>query len=110
MSTINENEFKRVIAERIKSLRKDSQENLAEEAELSIDTISSIKRGKSVISSLNLVKICNVLKVTPNDIVTDFIQEDSELDKKIKRELPLLSNEEKKFLISTIDFIKQHKS
>lgn len=108
MNNINEESFKKAISEKIKHYRKKSQEDIAEESNLSIDTISSIERGKSIISSLSLVKVCNALSVTPNDILSDFIKNDEpEINRKLKQEIDVLSDEEKEFLMNIIKFIKK---
>lgn len=110
MNPINEEEFKNVVSEKFKLYRKISQENVAEESNLSIDTISSIERAKSIISSLTLVKLCNALNITPNDILSDFIiNNEPEINKKIKQEIINLSDYEKQYLIDTIEFIKNHR-
>ncbi len=50
-----------------------SQEELAELADISVDTISNIERRKFLPSLLTLVKLCNALNVTPNDILRDTL-------------------------------------
>ncbi len=50
-----------------------SQEELAELADISVDTISNIERGKFLPSLLTLIKLCNALNVTPNDILRDTL-------------------------------------
>lgn len=110
MNFINEDEFKNVVSEKFKFFRKDSQENVAEKSNLSVDTISSIERAKSIISSLTLVKLCNALNITPNDILSDFLtNNEPEINKKIKQEIINLSEYEKQYLLDTIEFIKNHR-
>lgn len=108
MLNIDENEFKRNIAQKIKSYRKDTQEKTAEKALISVDTLSSIERGLNVPSSLNLVNLCNALNVTPNDILEDFIlDKDKLLTEKIKLEFNKLSTEDKSFILYTIEHLKK---
>lgn len=96
MLPIDEENFKYTIAEKIKYFRKETQETVSEKAQISIDTMSSVERGKAVVSSYNLVKICNAIGVTPNDILEDFIENKSSLlDDKILKEFQELSDNEK---------------
>ena len=73
MQNIDENELKKSIANHIRKYRKESQETLAKKAHISPDTLSLIERKVNLISTLTLVKLCNALNVTPNDILEDFI-------------------------------------
>ena len=98
MLNIDENEFKRNIAQRIKSYRTESQEKTAEQASISVDTLSSIERGLNVPSSLNLVSISNALGVTPNDILEDFIFNND------------LSDEDKSFVLQIVEYLKKRKA
>ena len=66
-------EFKYSIGQKIKTYRKISQDKLAEKAQLSPDTISAIECGNVVMGIDSLVKICNALNITPNDVCKDFI-------------------------------------
>lgn len=110
MQIINEVEFKNAVGDYIKMYRKQTQEDLAEIADVSPDTISSIERGKNVASCLTLVKICNALNTTPNHILKDFItNKNATLDSIILHELLECTVEEKDFILNTIKFIKQNK-
>lgn len=55
-----------------------TQEVLAEKADLSIRTITDIERAVAGMSIESMMRICNVLKVTPNDILIPNEQEDGE--------------------------------
>jgi transcriptional regulator with XRE-family HTH domain len=46
-----------------------TQEQLAAQTELSIQYIGNIERGKTTASITTLVKICNVLEVSPNQLL-----------------------------------------
>lgn len=106
MKSIDEEVFKKNIANKIKEFRKISQEALAEKAELSEDTISKIEREMSIINTLTLVKLCNSLKVTPNDILGDFL-EISPKDGELFEKIATLSEDEKEFLVYIINYIKK---
>lgn len=108
MKNIDEEYFKKIIATKIKNLRSTSQEVLAEQADISEDTVSKLEREMTVISSLTLVKLCNALKVTPNEILGEFLDVDK-INQKLYDEVSELSTEEKEFLLDIIYFIKKIK-
>lgn len=55
-----------------------TQEVVAERVDLSPRMIADIERGASGMSIESMMRICNVLKVTPNDILIPNAQEDNE--------------------------------
>lgn len=111
MFNIDENEFKRNIAQKIKSYRTESQEKTAEQAFISVDTLSSIEREISIPSSLNLVNVCNALNVTPNDVLADFILNKNKLlNEKFNIEFNELSIEDKSFILQAIEHLKKRKT
>lgn len=111
MQIIDEVKFKNSVGDYIKMYRKETQEDLAENANISPDTLSSIERGKNVASSLTLVKICNALNTTPNHILKDFIaNKATTLDSIILHELSECTIEEKDFILNTIKFIKDNRN
>ena len=58
-----------------------TQEKVAEKLELSIRTVTDIERGIVGMSIETLLSLCDVLKVTPNDLLLPSNHsEDSELD------------------------------
>ena len=110
MFNIDENEFKRNIAQKIKSYRTESQEKTAEQAFISVDTLSSIEREISIPSSLNLVNVCNALNVTPNDVLADFILNKNKLlNEKFNIEFNELSIEDNSFILQAIEHLKKRK-
>lgn len=110
MLNIDENEFKNNIAQKIKLYRKDTQEKTAEKASMSVDTLSSVERGLSVLSALKLVNLCNAIDVTPNDILENFIDNKEKLiTTKLNLEFNDLSLEDKAFIIQIIDYLKNRK-
>lgn len=110
MLNIDKNEFKRNIAQKIKSYRAKTQEKTAEQAFISVDTVSSIEREKSIPSSLNLVNVCNALNITPNDVLEDFIlNKDKLLNEKFNIEFNDLSIEDKTFILQAIEHLKKRK-
>lgn len=64
-------EFKKLLGKRIKELRKSkgyTQDFFAELVDIGTANISNIETGKSSPTPENLLKIANVLDVTPNDL------------------------------------------
>jgi len=105
-------EFKYSIGQKIKSYRKESQEALAEKAQLSRDTISEIECGNVVMGIDSLVNICNALQITPNDILEDFIDNKiGILNNEIVQQISStdLSAEDAKFILETIKYIKHNR-
>lgn len=108
MLNIDENDFKNNIGQKIKFYRKETQEKTAEQASISVDTLSSIERGLNVLSSLNLVNLCNVLNITPNDLLEDFItSKEKLLTSKLNVEFANLSMDDKNFILQVIDYLKK---
>lgn len=109
MCVLNEEEFKYKVAKNIKLYRKDTQEITAEKAEISTDTLSAAERGKAVMNIFNFVKLCNVMNVTPNDILKEFINnKDRIVEQELLDEISKLTLQEKEFLKTVIKFIKTH--
>lgn len=65
-----------LIGERIRKQRKLKgliQEQLAKMLEISPSYLGQIENGHRGINVQNLVQVCNVLLVTPNDLMADYI-------------------------------------
>lgn len=61
------------LGERIKQRRKQmgiTQEKLAEAMDVSIQMISNLEQGKKAIRPENLVKLCNVLRISADFLLT----------------------------------------
>lgn len=69
----NDDKFLMNISRKLKAARKVSQEELAELADISVDTISNIERGRFMPSLKTFVKLCNALELSPNEILEDYI-------------------------------------
>lgn len=98
------------IGEKVKLYRTESQKMLAEKALLSRDTISDIECGNVLIGIDTLIKLCNALNITPNDICEDFINAKYRgLNKQIKQELSSinLSNEEVDIILKILKYFKE---
>ncbi len=101
------------IGKKVKLYRTESQEMLAEKALLSRDTISDIECGNVMMGIDTLIKLCNALNITPNDICEDYINTKSEgLNIKIKQELSSinLSNEELEIILQMLRYFKANRN
>lgn len=111
MLTIDGNDFKNKIAQKIRLYRVDTQEKTAEQAFISVDTLSSIERSLNIPSTLTLVNLCNAINVTPNDILEDFIfNKDKILEEKLNYNFSQLSFEDKSFILQIIEYLKTRHS
>ena len=61
-----------------------TQEQLAEMMDVSIQMISNLERGNKAIRIDNLLKICNILQVSTDYVLTG-VQNDCELSEKINQ-------------------------
>lgn len=85
-----------------------TQEELAYRINKSDKYVSMIERAKSGISITALVKICDALNLTPNNLFNGIIKYDSvDLDTRIIDNLAVLTPTDKEFLLEVIDYITQ---
>lgn len=99
-----------IIGKRVRTYRKQAgmtQGKLAEKAGMDTNNVSRIERGISTPTLESLVKICNVLKVTPNDLLLESYNAPTvSLKIEISNLLEGLTNEEYCKIIDYIRFIK----
>ena len=101
------------IGKQVKLYRTESQEMLAEKALLSRDTISDVECGNVMMGIDTLIKLCNALNITPNDICEDYIDKKFEgLNIKIKQELSSinLSTEEVDIILKILKYFKEKRN
>lgn len=94
----------RNIGQRISERRKElhlTQEKLAEQMDVSIQMISNLELGKKAIRPENLVKVCKVLEVSADYILTGMRSDHEimELTEKIAR----LPEERQKIIVALVD-------
>lgn len=110
---IDVNNFKLNIGDKIRTYRKQDksikvQEKLAEKSDISVDFLSKIELGNSTPSSLYLVKICNALNITPNEILYDFIRnKDLSINNILISQINKLSFKRKELILKIIEEIIQ---
>ena len=98
------------IGSRIKRYRMDkrmSQEDLAEKANLTGQSISNIERGAKGISLERVIAIANALDVSADDLLTDNLKHSSSpVSTEIQDIMLDCNNNEKEMLTRTLKFLK----
>lgn len=106
----DDNEVKRLLSQKIRNVRKETQEKIAEDAGISKDTLSLIERGLTVPSTTNVINLFNALGLKPNEFFEDFtLNKDELVEAKLTVAFNDLSTEEKNFILCIIDYIKLHR-
>lgn len=107
--SIKKNTIMKVIGNNIKILRLSkgmTQEQLAEKLEHSTNFVSLIELGKSGISIVTLIDICNILNVDINSLFSGLLDDKAkDNDQKIINNIRLLSENEKKIIDLIINLI-----
>lgn len=84
-----------------------TQFEVAEKASLSDRTYADIERGHVNMRVDTLLKICDVLKISPNDVLVEENLESSENIDELIKEIETFSMKDKQFITETlISFIK----
>lgn len=86
------------------------QRQVNEMAELSDKYLSNIETARSIPSIDVLMRICKVLKTTPDYILLGSVNvyNDTDMDNLIKEKIKTLSAEQKKFVCSFIEWYKSN--
>lgn len=88
--------------------QKITQAKLSELADMEPNNINRIEKGKAIPMIETLMKICNALKVTPNDLLLlEFDAPKGLLNDDIAQLLEGCSQDEYKKIIEYIHFVKQ---
>lgn len=82
-----------------------TQEQMAEQLNVSSKFISMIERGCSGLSITNLANICKILDIEPNSLFNGVLNYTDSKDEYITNALSTLANGDKEFLISVIEYI-----
>ncbi len=93
------------VGKKIKEYREDiklTQEQMAKELDIAPNHYGRIERGENSCTMANLIQICNILKVTPNDLVGGLV---ITKDDDLKLEIDRLTLEDKKTVLSFIKFL-----
>lgn len=105
---MEENNILAIIGNNIKNarnLKKMTQECLADKMNVSDKFISMIERGQSGLSLNSIVDICQILDIEPNTLFNGLYNYSNENDKYIINTLSSLSDDDKIFLVNTINYI-----
>lgn len=73
---LNKQNINERIGKQVNKYRKSrnlTQEQLAEKLKVSVNFITLLENGKSGVKLETLIKLSNILNVTPNDLLQDFI-------------------------------------
>lgn len=98
------------MGKRIAACRKQlniSQENLAEQTELSVQAISTAERGTKALRPDNLLKISRILGVSADYLLSGETTEDNLQFSAIADKLKTLSDEQVQAILTLIDVIKK---
>ena len=110
MNNIKKEKINKNIGEVLKEYRlknKLTQEQIAEKLEISVKYISRIENGTGGLKIETLIKYMNILCITPNTIFENLITNDNLKDQLIiSKKINNLSKNKMKFMISTLDLLK----
>ena len=113
MDSITKSDIDKHFGKVLRNYRKKAkitQEYLAEQLGISLKYISRIENGNNGVKTQNLIQYMNILGVPPDTLYGKFmthpnVKKDMELYEKITK----LSEEEKEFISSVIDLLKNFK-
>ena len=77
MNTLDKKTIDEKIGKRVCIYRKKlnlTQEQLAEKLKVSVNFITLLENGRTGVKLENLIKLSNILNITPNDLLQDFIE------------------------------------
>lgn len=101
------------VGKRISLIRKNrgmTQEQLAEKAELSNIYISHIENSRSIPSLETLMKLCNALDITPDEVLLGTKQDmENYLQSDIQKKLILCTPKERRMVSRFIDLLLEER-
>lgn len=98
-------DFKTYTGNRIREFRESrnlTQEKMADKLHLVLNQYGRIERGESSCTLSNLIQICNILQITPNDILAELI---ITKDSSIETEIHKLNESDQKEVMNYIEFL-----
>ncbi len=81
-----------------------TQEELADKANISLAFLQDIEYGRSGVSILTLISLCNALGITPNDILRNFLSQPTINDENLYQQIKILSTHEKNAIYTLIQY------
>lgn len=91
---------------KLKEIRKNNnltQNDVAKLIDIDAKYISKIENGNSVGTIETLLKFCKAYKITPNEILSEFIKEENSSSEIIKNKFEKLNIRDKEIISSLID-------
>lgn len=108
MSYVDYKEVGKRIAARRRELRL-TQCQVEQKADLCFKYLSNIERGMTAISIDVLMKLCDVLKTTPNDLLLDSVIPEEDFLKSMASRLQQMSSKQARLALSLMDWILSQK-
>ena len=108
MSYVDYKEVGKRIAARRRELGL-KQCQVEQKADLCFKYLSNIERGVTVISIDVLMKLCDVLKVTPNDLLLDSVIPGEDYLKSMASRVQQMSSKQARLALSMMDWILSQK-
>ena len=113
MVSVSKSEIDKIFGKILRDFRVKNgltQEQLSEKLGISLKYISRIENGNNGIKTQNLIKYMNILGIMPNIIYKDFINNTEVLDDiNLFNKISSLSSDQKTFISSVIDLLKNPK-
>lgn len=101
----------KLIGKRLRAIRKRkgyTQEQLAERADISAQHCSGIETGGAKVSLPALVRLCNALEATPNDVLLDSVKQSvPSLLKEVEEVFSDCSPDEMYLMLAQADSLKK---
>lgn len=99
------NDFKIYAGKRIKEYRESkhlTQEYMAKELDIAPNHYGRIERGENSCTLSNLIHICNILQITPNDILANLI---ITKDESLETEVQKLNLQDKEAVLKYVQYL-----
>ena len=113
MVSVSKSEIDKIFGKILRDFRVKNgftQEQLSEKLGISLKYISRIENGNNGIKTQTLIKYNNILGIMPNIIYKDFINNTEVLDDiNLFNKISSLSSDQKTFISSVIDLLKNPK-
>ena len=113
MNSITKSDIDKHFGKILRSYRKKAkitQEELAEQLGISLKYISRIENGNNGVKTQNLIQYMNILGVPPDTLYGKFMTHpDVKKDMDLYEKITELTDEEKEFISSIIDLVKNLK-
>ena len=106
---LDDESFRKILSQSIKSARLSSnltQDMLSEMSNISLSFLKDIESGRSSVSLLNFIILCNSLNVTPNELLKDFFKDSYNKSENLSQQIHLLNNYQKDAIYALIQYFR----